>query len=144
MFEKSGTVGIIPRPGYRMGDRQYIEGLQWLAYIERTKNIIRAGNGRDVHLAGVPNVKAEGYSQNTNEVFEYLGCFWHGCLCMPNRHKPIGNTDETSQNKYVETMVRLPNSKTVVTMLFRSGGASLENYCLTLLALKMNFARTSM
>jgi len=26
---------------------------------------------------------------------------------MPNRHKPIGNTDETLQNRYEETVARL-------------------------------------
>jgi hypothetical protein len=90
-----------------MGDRQSIVGLQWLAYIGRSKNIINAGNGRDVHLTGVPNVKFDGYCQDTNEILEYLGCFWHGCFCMPNRYKPIGNTDETLQNRYEETMARL-------------------------------------
>ena len=56
MFLKSNSVGIIPRAGYRMGDRQSVEGLQWLAYMGRTRNIIHTGNGRKVHLAGVPNV----------------------------------------------------------------------------------------
>jgi len=78
MFMKSDTVGIFPRAGYRMGEHQSIEGLQWLAYIGRTKNIIHAGNARDVHLAGVPNVKVDGYCQDTNEVFECLGCFGMG------------------------------------------------------------------
>jgi len=29
-----------------------------------------AGNGREVHLPGVPNVKVEGYCAETREVFE--------------------------------------------------------------------------
>ena len=66
MFMKSDTVYIIPRAGYRMGDRQSIEGLQWLAYIGRTRNIIHAGNGREVHLTGVPNAKVDVYCQDTN------------------------------------------------------------------------------
>jgi hypothetical protein len=40
MFLKPGTVGIIPRAGYRMGDRQSVEALQCLAYIGRTRNNI--------------------------------------------------------------------------------------------------------
>ena len=55
----------------------------------------------------VPNVKVDGYCKETNEVFEYLGCFWHGCTCMPNRHKPIGNTDEILLILYEETEARL-------------------------------------
>jgi len=31
MFLKPDAVGIIPRAGYRMGDRQSNEGLQWLS-----------------------------------------------------------------------------------------------------------------
>jgi G:T-mismatch repair DNA endonuclease (very short patch repair protein) len=82
-----------------------------VSVIGRDKNIIHAGNGREVHLAGVPNVKVDGYCKDTNEVFEYLGCFWHGCFCMPNRHTSIGSTNETLQNRYEETMARLQRIK---------------------------------
>ena len=107
MFLKSDTVGIVPRAGYRMGNRQSIEGLQWLAYIGRNLNIIHACNGREVYLAGVRNVKVDGYCEDTNEVFEYLFCFWNGSLCMTNRHKIIRKSDETLQNRYEETIARL-------------------------------------
>jgi hypothetical protein len=80
MFLIPDTVGIIPRRGYRIRDRQSFEALQWLAYIGRTRNnITHAGKGREVHLLGGPNMKVDGYCAETREVFEYLGCFWHGC-----------------------------------------------------------------
>ena len=61
MFLKSDTVGIIPRGGYRIGDRQSVEALQGWTYIGRTRNnVTHAGNGREVHLPGVPNVKVDG------------------------------------------------------------------------------------
>ena len=88
-------------------------------------------------------MKVDVYCKDTNEVIEYLGCFWHGCLCLPNRHKPIGNTDETLQNMCEETQARLKKLKTLVIM-FRSGVASLEKCYVKNLALKMNFARTPM
>jgi len=99
MFLKLDSLGIIPRVGYSMGYRQSVEVLQWLAYIGRTSNISHAGNGRDVHLAGVPNLKFEGYCEETNEVFEYLVCFWHGWLWLHNQHNPIGKTEETLEKK---------------------------------------------
>ena len=107
-FLKEKTVGIIPRGGYRMGDCQSVEVLKWLAYIGRTKdNLIHAGNRREVRPPRVPDVKV-GFCPETNEVFEYLGCLWHGCpSCMPNRDKPIGKTQETLVNRYEETMARL-------------------------------------
>jgi len=52
-----------------MRDHQSVEALQLLAYIAWThNNVTRAGNGREVHLAGVPNVKVDGYSAETNDV----------------------------------------------------------------------------
>ena len=79
MFLKLYSVGIIPRQGYRMGDCQSVEALQWLAQMSQTRNnVTHAGNGREVHLSRVPNVKVHGNCEQTNEVFEFLGCFWHG------------------------------------------------------------------
>ena len=44
MFLKPDTVGIIPREGYRFGDRQSIEAFQRLAYIGQTRDdVIHAG-----------------------------------------------------------------------------------------------------
>jgi len=40
MFLKPDSVGIISLGGYRMGDRQYVEALQWLAYIGLRRNNI--------------------------------------------------------------------------------------------------------
>jgi hypothetical protein len=77
----------------------------------RSRYITNAGNGRGVHLNGLLNLNVDGICNETNEVFEYLGCFWNGCLCMPNRHKSIGNNEETLQNRYEETMARLQKIK---------------------------------
>jgi len=87
MFLKSESVGIIPRRGLLYGRSllRSVEALQWLVYIDQMhNNVTHAGNVREVDLAGVPNVKVDGYCQERNEEFEYLGCFWKGCLCMPN------------------------------------------------------------
>jgi len=72
MYLKPDTVGIILKEGYRMGDRQSVEALQWLAYIGRTtNNITHPGNGIEVpNVPGVPNVKFYGYCLVTSEVFE--------------------------------------------------------------------------
>ena len=121
MFLKTDTVGIVLRAGYRMVDRQSVEALQWLVYIGRTRNnITHAGNGTEVHLPCVPNVKVDGYCSVTREVFEYLGFFWHGSQCMPNRHKPSGNTDVNLVGRYEETQARFQKIRdagyTVVTI----------------------------
>jgi len=76
----------------------------------RTRNIIQTCNGRKLHLPELPNVTVQGYYQETNDVFEYLGCLGMG-VCMPNRHKPIGSIDETLQHRYEKTMARLQKIK---------------------------------
>jgi len=97
-----------PEKGLPYVASQSVEALKWLAYIGRPRNIVsHAGNGREVRLTGVPNVKFSGYCEETNDVFEYPGCIWHGCPCIPNRHKPIGKTEETLHNIYEETKARL-------------------------------------
>jgi len=85
-FLKS-DVSIIP--SYCMGDRHSVQGLQSLAYSGRTCNIIHAGNGREVHLAWVPNVKVDAYCQEINEVLEYLGCFAMGVFACPIYINPL-------------------------------------------------------
>jgi hypothetical protein len=36
----------------------------------------------------VPGLNVDGYYSESNEDFEYLGCFGHGCSSMPDRHSP--------------------------------------------------------
>ena len=123
-----------------MGDRQSVEALQLLAYIGQSRNnIVHAGNGREVHLDGVSNVKVDGYCRETNELFEYLGCFWHGCpSCTPNRHTPIGKTTGTLQGRYEETMERLQKIKDAGYNVVSIWGCELNK------ALNKNLARTPM
>ena len=45
-------------------------------------------------------MKVDGYSPKSQEVFDYLSCYCHGCLCMPNRHT-------TLISRYEETTARL-------------------------------------
>ena len=90
MFLKPNTVGIISRGGYRLRDYQSIEALQRLAFIGRTRNNVpHAGNGRNVHLTGLPNLKVDGYCEGTNEVFNYLGYFRMGVPVCPIDTSPL-------------------------------------------------------
>jgi G:T-mismatch repair DNA endonuclease (very short patch repair protein) len=62
-------------------------------------------------MDGLKNLKVDGYCAKTKQVFEYLGCFWHGCPCILNRHGPIGNTNETMLSRHEETTARLQKIK---------------------------------
>jgi hypothetical protein len=64
-------------------------------------------------VPNVPNAKVDEYCFEMREVFEYLVCFWHGCPCMPSRHKPNGNTEETLLSRYEGKMARLQKIRDV-------------------------------
>jgi hypothetical protein len=53
--------------------------------------------------------------------------FWHGCLCMPNRHKHIGNTDETLENRYEDNNGEVANIKDAGYNVVSIWGACLKN-----------------
>jgi len=61
---------------------------------------------------------------------------------MPNRHKPIGNTEEKLLNRYEEKKARLKKIKNAGYKIVLIKGASLENSCAKILNLKMSLVRT--
>jgi len=61
---------------------------------------------------------------------------------MRNRYKPIGNTKKTLDNRYVEPMARLQKIKDAGYTVVSIWVSEFRKYCVTLLALKMNFAGT--
>ena len=93
----------------------------------------------------VPHVKVDEYCWETNEIFEYLGCFWHCCpSCMPNRHKPIGKTIEILQGRYEETMARLQKIKDAGYKVVSNWGCEFRKLLLQNPGLEQNLARTPM
>jgi len=81
-------------------------GVHWLQ-----RNDTLAGKERKVLLAGVPNVKVNGYCAENNEDIVYRRFFGHGCQCIPNKHKPIGNKGETLLSRHEETQERVQKIK---------------------------------
>jgi len=107
MFLKPDTVGFISRGCTEWESASLLKPFNvWCTLVEQETDS-HDGNGREVNLPGVKNVKVDGNCEERKEVFEYLGCFWHGCQCMPNRHKPIDNTEGILLNRYEETQDRL-------------------------------------
>jgi G:T-mismatch repair DNA endonuclease (very short patch repair protein) len=99
-----------------------------VAYISKIRDdVIHAANGMEVHLPRVPNLKVHGYSPKTQDVFEYLGCYWHGCPCMQNRHKPIGSTKEILLSRYEETTARLNEIENAGYKVVSMWGCVLKN-----------------
>jgi G:T-mismatch repair DNA endonuclease (very short patch repair protein) len=109
-FLKPNSIGLIPKGGYRKADKQSRKALLWMRYLEMNYpiHIRHAGNGREYRLPELPNLKVDGFCEETKEVFSFNGCLWHGHECLPNRDVPImGTTSETLESRYNQTMARL-------------------------------------
>ena len=81
MCLKSDTVHY-PERGLPCGNLQSVQGLQWLAYIGRTRKIIHAGNGREVRLAGYKTWKLIRTVKRRMKS-EYLGCCGMSVFACP-------------------------------------------------------------
>ena len=76
---------------------------QWIEHMsdETGKHIHHAlcghGGERVIHDSNGNEVcKVDGYEPTTKTIYQYHGCKWHGCTCLPNRT----NADK---NRYVTT-----------------------------------------
>lgn len=67
------------------------------------KHILHALCGHDGErwIVGAP---VDGYDPTTNTVFQYHGCYWHGCLrCFPKSRGQIIKRGRTRENRYLAT-----------------------------------------
>jgi G:T-mismatch repair DNA endonuclease (very short patch repair protein) len=109
LFLKPHTIGLIPTGGYT-GNKNYSrKAMMWLVYREQTDECrIRHGrNGREYRLPELPNFSVDGFCEETNTVYEFNGCYWHGHPCQPVRDTPAMAGD-TLAERYEKTMARLP------------------------------------
>lgn len=103
-FLKEKQLGIVPKDLYNKAKQQSLIALKWLAYKK-----IDISNKNIIYEYSIPNTHfyVDGYNLQTNTVFEFLGCFYHGIKCFPYRNKIINNSDDTIQLRYENTMLRL-------------------------------------
>jgi hypothetical protein len=72
------SIGIIPAGGYRNKERHSNIGIQWLLWLEASKSIQiqHARNGGEVKFG---RMTVDGYDAVNKTIYEFLGCFYHGC-----------------------------------------------------------------
>ena len=76
------TIAIVPE--YAKTDNFSKTSIMWLNYVSTTKgygvNIKHALNGGEKKLTiDDKTYKVDGFCKETNTVYEFYGCFWHGC-----------------------------------------------------------------
>ena len=128
---KEETIAVEPLNGWRGANVNHsIKSLQWLFYKEhcipkqgvcpdRIKHVRNGGEQRVTCVEGCYFV--DGYDPQTQTVYEFNGCFWHGCpRCHPeNRHaKHAVNPDRTMEELWRATLAK--------EAALRLGGYTLE------------------
>ena len=88
IYRSPKTIAIVPE--YAKTDNFSKMSIMWLNYVSTTKgyglNIQHALNGGEKKLTiDDKTCKVDGFCEETNTVYEFYGCFWHGC---PNCYKP--------------------------------------------------------
>jgi Zn finger protein HypA/HybF involved in hydrogenase expression len=82
------------------------KSIRWLKIMQNEyKDIEHAENKEEFRIPGT-NFKADGWSPHTKTIFEFLGCYWHGCLCFENRDEINRVNKMTMQQLYDYTMER--------------------------------------
>ena len=72
------TIAIVPE--YAKTDNFSKASIMWLNYVSNDDNIKHALNGCENKLIiGNETYKVDGFCEEMNTVYEFYGCFWHGC-----------------------------------------------------------------
>ena len=81
--------------------------IEWLEKTAKSLKIhihhAMCGHGGERHILGAP---VDGFDPNTGTVFQFHGCWWHGCpRCFTNRGEKIRN-GKTRDELYAATIAR--------------------------------------
>ena len=107
-FLKPDTIGLITNGGNYCNNRYSKKTLMWLLHIEETEGvkIMHCRNGREYKQPEIPRFSVDGYCPDTNTVYDFFGCFWHGHTCQPFRDVAT-LSGETMAERYERTITRL-------------------------------------
>ena len=101
-----GVINEMPMENYS------IKSIKWLKFMSRNKsvNIIHACNGGEYKLNINGKVyKVDGYCEATNTVYQFHGCFYHGCNKCYNE-LTVNSTSGAYMYKLLENTTRIDNS----------------------------------
>ena len=103
LYLEEDTLANTPRRGYPNLRKCSRESLAWLDYQSRFMNT------KIVREYKIGTRFADGFSSELNTVFEYFGCYWHGCLnCHPNdRDSQQAFHGDTLHSRHQKTQEKL-------------------------------------
>ncbi|CAC5402760.1 unnamed protein product [Mytilus coruscus] len=100
----------VPSEGYTKRFNHSRSSILWLEWMMNEENVFiqHALNRGEFKIPGT-KFHVDGYCQETNDVFEFLGCHWHGCRkCFPCERSETKTplTKQSMEELYVVTKKR--------------------------------------
>lgn len=97
-LESSYEIGVIPRNNYFYQDQQSAVAFEWLSWLDAfyfSYELVFAGKCQQGEKRVVldKKYKVDGYHPPTKRVFEFAGCFYHGCdkCTLPDKRSVYSN-----------------------------------------------------
>ena len=101
-YLKPKTLGIIPQNGYESQRKSSYTANIWLDYIELISNISLIREYKIIHFY------VDGYHKSTNTIYEFFGCFYHGCpKCFRFKRNERVNNRECFDKLYKQTLSKI-------------------------------------
>ena len=108
-FVHPKRIRIIPTGGYTNNNRQNKKAITWLIDKEQRegKRILHGRNGREYAFPELPQLRVDGFCEETKTVYGFMGCYWHGHDCLPFRDVKTACGGNTLAERYEKTQFRL-------------------------------------
>jgi hypothetical protein len=104
-FMKSESIALINDNGFDPTQNYSDKQMLWLKYISEAKDIFiqHCFNGKEFKVGNYP---VDGFCPATNTVYEFYGCYFHGCklCCANNSYNSFKKT--TNSQLYTSTEAR--------------------------------------
>ena len=103
------SIASEPVRGWRNRINYSKVALEWLTWCaQEQQSLQHARNAGEYCIPGT-NFHVDGFDASTNTIYEFHGCFWHGCpRCFPIRHEShLRHYHRTMQDVYETTQQRI-------------------------------------
>ena len=103
------SIASEPVRGWRNRINYSKVALEWLTWCaQQQQSLQHARNAGEYCIPGT-NFHVDGFDASTNTIYEFHGCFWHGCpRCFPIRHEShLRHYNRTMQDVYETTQQRI-------------------------------------
>ncbi len=94
-FMEQDSIALLPESSFEARRGASFESLEWFFYLSEKDASLKIRHARN-HPDGEKRIgryRVDGYDESTNTVFEYNGCYYHGCQkCMSPSSKNISGT----------------------------------------------------